>query len=101
MTGRLNNILLVTCEGSMPLDTDAMRSSCSGALVITSNRVCRRALERFQGLARDPASLTVGCTQEAGVFAAAAAEIGRTAPISFVNIRETVGWFHDVAAAGP
>jgi len=85
----------------MPLDTDALRRSCSGALVTTANRLCRRELERFQGLARDPASLTVGCTQEAGVFAAAAAEIGRTAPISFVNIRETAGWSHDAAAAGP
>jgi ferredoxin len=85
----------------MPLDADAVRRSCGGALVTTANRLCRRELERFRAMARDPASLTVGCTQEAGVFAAAAAEVGRSAAVNFVNIRETAGWSYDAAAAGP
>ena len=85
----------------MPLDADAVRRGCSAAVVTTANRLCRLELARFRDLAMDPASLTMGCTQEAGVFAAAAAEVGRTAPVNFVNIRETAGWSHDAAAAGP
>ena len=49
----------------------------------------------------EPGPLTVGCTQEAALFAETAAEIGRTDPISYVNIRETAGWSIDAAAAGP
>jgi ferredoxin len=85
----------------MPLGAEAVRRSCRGALVTTAHRLCRSELERFQTMAKDPASLTVGCTQEAPVFSAAAAEVGRTAPVNFVNIRETAGWSDDAAAAGP
>jgi ferredoxin len=85
----------------MPLDAEAVRRSCGGALVTTAHRLCRAELERFQATARDPASLTVGCTQEAAVFCAAATEVGRTAPVNFVNIRETAGWSYQAAAAGP
>jgi ferredoxin len=85
----------------MPLGAEAVRRSCRGALVTTAHRLCRSELERFQTMAKDPASLTVGCTQEVPVFSAAAAEAGRTAPVNFVNIRETAGWSYDAAAAGP
>ncbi|MEA3107961.1 MAG: hypothetical protein QOI88_2566 [Gammaproteobacteria bacterium] len=85
----------------MPLDVDAVRRGCSGALVTTANRLCRVELERFRGMAKDPASLTVGCTQETAVFAAAAAEVGRTAPVNFVNVRETAGWSDGAVASGP
>jgi ferredoxin len=85
----------------MPLGAEAVRRSCRGALVTTAHRLCRSEVERFQTMAKDPASLTVGCTQEAPVFSAAAAEVGRTAPVNFVNIRETAGWSYDAAAAGP
>jgi ferredoxin len=95
------NILLCTCEGTMPLDAEAVRRSCRGALVTTAHRLCRVELERFQAMAKDPAALTVGCTQEAAVFCAAAAEVGRKAPVAFANIRETAGWSDDAAAAGP
>jgi ferredoxin len=85
----------------MPLGAEAVRRSCRGALVTTAHRLCRSELERFETMAKDPASLTVGCTQEVPVFSAAAAEAGRTAPVNFVNIRETAGWSYDAAAAGP
>jgi ferredoxin len=85
----------------MPLGAEAVRRSCRGALVTTAHRLCRSELERFQTMAKDPTSLTVGCTQEVPVLSAAAAEAGRTAPVNFVNIRETAGWSSDAAAAGP
>src|SRR5882757_2252379 len=101
MPDLVGNVLLCTCEDTMPLGAEAVRRSCRGALVTTAHRLCRSELERFQTMAKDPASLTVGCTQEAPVFSAAAAEAGRTAPVNFVNIRETAGWSYDAAAAGP
>src|ERR1700719_886801 len=101
MPDSLGNILLCTCEDTMPLGTETVRRTCSGALVTTAHRLCRSELERFQTMAKDPAALTVGCTREAPVFSAAPAEAGRTAPVNFVNIRETAGWSYDAAAAGP
>jgi ferredoxin len=45
--------------------------------------------------------LTIACTQELTVFDEVAAEAGRTAPITYTNIRETAGWSSDAAGAGP
>ena len=85
----------------MPLEAETVRRGCPGAEVTTAHRLCRGRLERFQAMAKEPASLTVGCTQEAAVFSAAAAEVGRMAPVHFVNVRETAGWSNDATAAGP
>ena len=101
MPDSLRNILLCTCEDTMPLDSEAVRRGCGGALVSGAPHLCRRELKRFQSISKDPAALTVACTQEAAVFSAAAAEVGRTTPIDFVNLRETAGWSSEAAAAGP
>jgi hypothetical protein len=93
------NILLCSCEDTMPLDPDAVRRSCPGALVTNAHQLCRKELERFQAVARDPASLMVACTQEAATFSTAAGALGRTTPIEFVNLRETAGWSSEAAAA--
>jgi len=93
-------ILLCTCEGTMPLDADALRRGCGGAPA-TANHLCRAELEQFRTLAAGAAPLTVGCTQEAAVFVAAAAAAGRSAPVDFVNVRETAGWSNEAASAGP
>jgi ferredoxin len=95
------HILLCTCEDTMPLDPEAVRRGCRGALVTSAHRLCRAELERFQSIAKNPSALTVACTQEAAVFSAAAAEVGRTAPIDFVNLREMAGWSSEAAEAGP
>jgi ferredoxin len=84
----------------MPLDADALRRVCCGAPA-TANRLCRAELDQFRAMATEAAPLTVGCTQETAVFAAAAASVGRTAPVDFVNVRETAGWSNDAASAGP
>jgi ferredoxin len=85
----------------MPLDSQAVRRGCSGAQVTSAHRLCRHELERFREIAKDPAALTIACTQEAAVFSAAAAELGRATPIDFVNLRETAGWSSEAAEAGP
>src|ERR1700723_1642795 len=102
MTDSPGNILLCSCEGTMRVDPEGVRRSCHGAHVAAAaHQLCRAELERFQAIAKDPTPLTVGCTQEAAVFAAAAADVGRTAPLNFVNLRETAGWSSEAAAAGP
>ena len=86
----------------MRVDADGVQRGCHGAHVAAAaHQLCRKELERFQATAKDPTPLTVGCTQEAASFAAAAAQVGRTAPLHFVNLRETAGWSSDAAAAGP
>jgi len=85
----------------MPLDVDAVRRGCRGADVTTARQLCRAELERFRAMAGKSPSLTVGCTQEAALFAEVAAEGGAEPPVTYVNIRETAGWSSDAAAAGP
>ncbi|SEF10659.1 4Fe-4S dicluster domain-containing protein [Rhizobiales bacterium GAS191] len=85
----------------MPLDAEAVRRGCRGSKVTTARQLCRAELDRFRGIAGEGVPLTVGCTQEAPLFSEAAAETGRTGPVTYANIRETAGWSSDTAEAGP
>ena len=91
-------ILVCSCEDTMPLDAGAIERGCRGADVETARYLCRAEVERFRTLAAGRRPITVGCTQEAPLFAELA---GEGAAISFANVRETAGWSKDAAKAGP
>jgi ferredoxin len=90
-------ILLCSCDDTMSPDAERVNRVCRGATVGTAHQLCRAELERFRAAAAQGAPLTVGCTQEAPLFA----ETAPDADIVFANIRETAGWSADAAAAGP
>jgi ferredoxin len=94
-------ILICSCEDTMRLDADAIRRGCGGANVATAQHVCRAEIERFRAAAATGEPLIVGCTQEAPLFSQAAEEIKASAPLMFVNLRETAGWSDQGAGAGP
>jgi ferredoxin len=93
-------IVLCSCEDTMPLDTGAVVRGCRGAELTTARQLCRAELERFRALAAKPEALTIACTQEAPLFEAVAAETGRAAPVTYVNVRETAGWSREASRAG-
>ena len=95
------NIVICSCEDTMPLDGDAVRRGCRGAKVATARHLCRAEIERFRAMAGAAGPLTIACTQESALFDEVATEAGRTAPIIYANIRETAGWSRDAADAGP
>jgi len=101
MADRPQNILICSCEDTMPLDADAVRRGCGGAKVTTANHLCRTQIERFQSAIAGGDPLIVGCTQEAPLFSEIAAELENAAPVSFVNVREAAGWSDQGAKAGP
>ena len=99
MADRPPDILICSCEDTMPLDGAAVKRGCRGANVLTARQLCRAELEKFRAAAAGEAPLIVGCTQEAPLFSELA-QAG-SADISYVNIRETAGWSKDADAAGP
>jgi ferredoxin len=101
MPDSFRNILICSCEDTMPVGAALVHRACPGSRVTTAQQLCRAELDRFRAIAGEPGPLTVGCTQEAARFAETAAEIGRESPIGFVNIRETAGWSIDAGEAGP
>jgi len=98
-TERPKDVLLCSCDDTMPLDADAVRRGCRGADVKTAKQLCRAELERFRAAAARGGPLIVGCTQEAPLFTETSG--GDSANISFVNVRETAGWSDQAADAGP
>jgi ferredoxin len=100
MADRPHTVLICSCEDTMPLDGDAVRRACRGT-IIEGRQFCRAELERFRKAAADAETLVVACTQEAPLFREVASEVEGSAPLSFVNIRETGGWSRDAAKAGP
>jgi ferredoxin len=101
MAERPRNILICSCDDTMPLDGEAVARVCRGADVVEGRQLCRAELERFRKLAAGGAPLTVACTQETPLFEQVAGELKGAGPLSFVNIRETAGWSKDAKAAGP
>ena len=101
MAERPRNILICSCEDSMPLDGAAVRRVCRGAEVLEGRQFCRAELERFRKLATSGEPTLVACTQEAPLFGEIAGEIEGSGAVSYVNIRETAGWSKDASAAGP
>lgn len=83
----------------MPLDadtvSDALRASDAAidAPGKTHHLLCRREIGAFTQALDGTEDVIVACTQEKALFAEVAAQHeGVTAPIHFVNIRETGGW---------
>jgi ferredoxin len=89
-------ILVCSCEDTMPLDADALRRGCPGAEIKQANQLCRAEIERFRAAAKG--AVTVGCTQEAPLFAEVA---GAGATLTFANVREAAGWSADAKKTGP
>ncbi len=101
MAERPRNILICSCEDTMPLDGEAVRRVCRGSTVIEGRQFCRAELERFRKAAAGGDPIVVACTQETPLFDEVAGEIADSGAISFVNIRETAGWSKDARSAGP
>lgn len=97
-TGR--RFLICSCEGSMPLDSDAIGRGCHGKIT-AATQLCGAELGRFRAIAAEDGPLTVACTRQATLFSQVAAENNRANSIQFANIRETAGWSDDAERAGP
>ncbi len=95
------NILICSCDDTMPLDEQAVKRACRGARLGVAHQLCRLELESFRKSVASGEPLTVACTQEATLFSQVAEDIGPDTDIRFVNIRETAGWSSDAKAAGP
>jgi ferredoxin len=92
-------ILICSCEGTMRLDTAAVRRGCRNSEISDFRQLCRAQLDHFRNAAKAEGSLVVGCTQEAPLFADEAE--GRSGKMDFVNLRETAGWSAEGTQAGP
>jgi ferredoxin len=91
--------LVCSCNHTMPLDADAVSDALrsSGAPIDapgqTHHLLCRREIGAFAQALDGTEDVIVACTQEKALFAEVAAQRdGVTAPIHFVNVRETGGW---------
>ena len=93
-------ILICSCDGTVPLGTEAIRCGCHSEL-ITATQLCGAELDRFRSIAAQDRPVTVACTQEAALFSDIAAQAGGVDSIQFANIRETAGWSSEGAQAGP
>jgi ferredoxin len=93
-------ILICSCDGTVPLGTEAIRCGCHSE-PITATQLCGAELDRFRSIAAQDGPVTVACTQEAALFSDIAAQTGRVGSVQFANIRETAGWSSEGALAGP
>ena len=84
----------------MPLDSRSLGAALNETLTLHS-ALCRREAGAFEVALKTGDDLVVACTQERRLFTELAVGANSTAPIRFVNIRETGGWSRDAAKASP
>ncbi len=84
----------------MRLDERSLARGC-GAELRTAEQLCQAQRDRFLAALATGRPVTVGCTQEAPLFAELAEEAGAAQPLAFVNLREQAGWSGEGTAAGP
>jgi hypothetical protein len=101
MPGSAGRIFVCSCDDTVPLDAGTLAKGCRGSDIQQARQLCRAEIGRFRAAAGEANPITVACTQETAVFEEVAGETGRSAPISYVNIRETAGWSRQASAAAP
>lgn len=86
----------------MPLDGGALAQALElGEIPRVNTEMCRRHLAAFEAGVKSGQDLIVACTQEAPLFSELNQELKGSAPIRFVNIRETAGWSAEAKESGP
>ena len=101
MAERNPTVFVCSCEGTMPLDKAALARACRNGTLVRADQLCRRQTDLLRGAFTGGGPITIGCTQEAPLFAELAAEAGTEADLSFANVRETAGWAREAPHAGP
>ncbi|MDE2360709.1 MAG: 4Fe-4S ferredoxin, partial [Betaproteobacteria bacterium] len=99
MSAAGRKVFLCTCNGTMPLDRDALAKGLGIAPPNLHTALCQKELDRYAGGA--VGDLVVACTQEARLFDQMAEEGRKAQSIRFVNIRESAGWSAEARAATP
>jgi ferredoxin len=92
--------LICDCNQTMPLDPKSLGAALNETLTLHSS-LCRREAGSFLAAVKSGEEVVVACTQEKRLFAELADTASASAPIRFVNIRETGGWSKDAAKAMP
>ena len=91
---------LCSCNGTMPLDGDALaRALGTTPHTGIKTMLCQKELGLFAKDVRG--DVIVACTQEERLLGDVAEEAGAAQTIRFVNIRETGGWSAEARAATP
>ena len=100
MSLRDKHLHLCNCNGTMPLDAEAIAQilELAGPLPMHT-QLCQKELAAFAQ--RSEGDTLVACTQEQARFGEVAAEAGKTQRLAFVNIREAAGWSAEARAATP
>src|SRR5260370_27173744 len=62
MTDSNRHLLICSCEGTIPLDADAVRRGCRDDPT-TATQLCHAERDKFRAIAAKDTPLTVGCTQ--------------------------------------
>jgi ferredoxin len=101
-------VLVCSCEATMPLDGRAVARACGAdGTPVVHTQLCGAQLDAFRRAARGREPLVVACTQQAPLFletldALADEADGAAVPApTFADIRERAGWSEQAREATP
>lgn len=92
-------LVLCDCAGSMAIDRDALAAATGHPVSRVHDALCTRQLDAAAAAIRD-GDAVMCCAQEAGRWAALAAEIGAPPPPA-LDLRDRAGWTDPSAGPSP
>ncbi|MHA1153922.1 MAG: 4Fe-4S binding protein, partial [Alphaproteobacteria bacterium] len=93
--------LICDCQGTIPLDGNALAKAFGGDAPKIANQLCRARIGEFQRAVLDGRPMLVACTQETPLFDEVLAETADGTQIVYANIREQAGWSVEGGEAAP
>ena len=94
-------VLICDCEGTMPLNGDALATAFGGNDLQVASQLCRAQIGEFQRAVLDGRPMLVACTQEAPLFDELTADSTHGTRVVYANIREQAGWSVEAGEATP
>ena len=95
---------ICSCNRTMPITPAAgerLGTALGTGSLPVANQLCVGEVQSFLLSASGTDTVVVGCTQERRLFEQLAGDLPASAPLRFVNLRETGGWGSQAAASLP
>ncbi|MDJ1017294.1 MAG: 4Fe-4S binding protein [Paracoccaceae bacterium] len=96
--GKIERVILCSCEGSMQIDPESAAASLKGAEVITASHLCTTELGKAEKALEADGSTLFACGQMTALFDEIAESLGAGERFAAADIRDRAGWTEDGTA---
>ena len=96
--GKIETVLLCSCEGTMKVDADTAAAALGGAVVKSVDALCTKDVDVAGAALQSDGTTLIACGQMASFFEEIASELETEGSLITTDIRDRAGWTADADA---